>query len=225
LDANKKQGEEKMKKFSLLTVALIAVLALCVGTASAQTASVGYKGMIGNSTGEYGNGIMSMNGLSFRGWMDRIGWEGTLFFGQDDETYKYNYSDYKDVDKYTTWMLDVQAMYAFIENTNSKLYAGVHVGYGQNNHDSKEYNNSDGYGVEISGLDYHYKYETNFWVAGPLIGAQYSFQGIPELSFNWEVSYSFVSDDQDNTENGYKYSTDKDNMDGVVTTVGVNYAF
>ncbi|MBU4001332.1 MAG: hypothetical protein KKB94_03325, partial [Proteobacteria bacterium] len=211
MDASKKQGEKKMRKISLLTVILIAAMVICMGTASAQTASVGYKGMLGNGGGE-GN-LMSMNGLSFRGWVDNIGWEGTLFFGRDKEEYRDANGPYSWEDDFDIWALQLQAMYAIITNENSKLYLGLNVAYGRANYES-----SDSYwGSEEE--------DTDFWTAGPLVGAQYSFQGIPELSFNWEVGYTFLNQNEDESDNGYPDGTRETDLDGINTTVGVHYAF
>ncbi|MBU4318716.1 MAG: hypothetical protein KKF30_15770 [Proteobacteria bacterium] len=184
-----------MKKFSLLTVALIAVLAICVGTASAQTASIGYQGMVGTGTNV-------LSGLSVRGWVDAIGWEGTLFFGRADiEADSPGGTD--QIFNGDVWALDAQAMYAIIQKENSKLYLGLHAAYGQ-------------WSVEGFGD----KEDDSFWMAGPVVGAQYTLQGIPELSFNWEVAYDFL-----NATIPAGSSEIDIALDGMNTTIGVHYAF
>jgi hypothetical protein len=202
-----------MKKISLLTVALIAVLALCVGTASAQTASIGYQGMAGTGTN-------ILSGLSVRGWVDVIGWEGTLFFGREDTEYKNTNGSYNSEADTDIWALDLQVMYAIIAKENSKLYLGLDFGIGRMNTESS-YN----YPLNTppsSGSD---ETDTDFWFAGPLVGAQYSLQGIPELSFNWEVGYTFMNASEENADNGAAYSETDTNLDGMNTTIGVHYAF
>jgi hypothetical protein len=172
-----KKRREEMKKISILTVALIAVLAIGVGTASAQTASIGYQGM-------FGSGSNVLSGLSFRGWADAFGYEGTVFYGR---------ADADGGDDASIWALDVQGMFCLIAKENSKLYVGAHAAYGQ-------------WDIDIA--------DDNFWWAGPLVGAQYSFQELPELTFNWEVAYDFID------------TGDLDVMlSGLNTTVGVHYAF
>ena len=101
-----------MKKITLLTVVLVALLAF-VGTASAQN-SIGYQGM-------FGTGTNVLSGISYRGWSDAIGYEGTFFYGSmdpDDDT------------TVSIWALDAQIMYAIITNPNSKLYIGADLAFG-----------------------------------------------------------------------------------------------
>lgn len=213
-----------MKKISLLTVALIAVLAICVGTASAQTASVGYKGIM--ASGAYGDDddFMALNGLSFRGWVDNIGWEGTLFFGRDNYEQKRSYDDYNWERDSDMWAIQLQGMYAIITNENSKLYVGLNASYGRSNTETHaSYQGNYNYDS--------YEYDTDYWTAGPLIGAQYSFQGIPELTFCWDLGYTFMLSDTDYTNDnyyykGYDYQYEYDNdIDGINVSLGVHYAF
>ena len=184
-----------MKKISILTVALIAVLAIGVGTASAQTASIGYQGMLGSNM---------INGLSVRGWVDAIGWEGTFFYGQAEMEETYADGDPSNSIDADLWMLDIQGMFCLIAKENSKLYTGLHLSYG-------------GWEVDPDGPG---SLDDNFWAVGPMIGAQYSFQGIPELSFNWEVSYDFLFFSAE-------VAGDETELDinGLNTTIGVHYAF
>ena len=76
------------------------------------------------------------------------------------------------------WLLDAQVMYAPIVKENSRFYMGLNLGYGQ-------------YDVDVAGFG---DMDDSFWMVGPLIGAEYCFQGLPELGFNWEVSYDFRAD-------------------------------
>ena len=175
-----------MKKITILTVALIAVLTIGVGTAGAEM-SVGFQGMIGQT----------FNGISLRGWSDAIGYEGTFFYGSA------GIDELGDAD---VWALDLQAMYAIIQKDNSKLYVGADLAFG-------------GWDVEP---DRGSGASDNILWFGPLIGAQWSFQGIPELSFNWEVAYDFVTIGTDDI-------IDDDSLDldvsGFNTTFGIHYAF
>ncbi len=178
-----------MKKNSLWIFALIAAMALCVGTATAQEVSVGYQGLIGQGTN-------FLNGLSVRGWTDQIGYEGTIFYGQAGVD-----TDFGDIDA-DMWVLDAQVMYAPIVKDNSKFYVGLDLGYG-------------GWEIDPQGTS---SIDDNFWMIGPLLGAEYNFPGLPELGFNWEVSYEFLSVDIDDAY------TDLD-LSGVNVTAGVHYRF
>ena len=178
-----------MKKITFLTVALVAVLAIGVGTAGAQN-SIGYQGLLGTGTN-------MLSGLSYRGWSDAIGYEGTFFYGGMSVEPDYPGAD--DIDA-SIWALDLQVMYAVIQNTNSKLYIGADLAFGGWSAD---------YGDDAS---------DNIWWIGPCIGAQYSFQEMPELTFNWEVAWDYADigvddDDVDVSINGFN------------TTLGVHYAF
>ncbi len=143
--------------------------------------------------GFIGTGDNYLSGLSVRGWSDQVGYEGTIFYGQVDADLGLGGDFEADV-----WLLNAQLMYAAVVKENSKFYVGIDFGYGQ-------------YDIDNGADD-------DFWMVGPLLGAQYSFQGLPELGFNWEVSYEFL-----NIEN------DDDDMDldlsGINVTVGVHYMF
>ena len=164
-----------MKKFTILTIAVVALLTFGVGTAAAEH-SIGYQGLLGTGTNV-------LSGLSYRGWADAMGWEGTLFHGTADN----------DGDDVSIWLLEGQFMYAVIQNTNSKLFVGAELAYGRWDVDD---------------------YDDSFWWAGPLVGAQYNFQEMPEMSFNWEVAYDFID------------TGDLDvSLTGFNTTMGIHYAF
>ena len=172
-----------MKKITLLTVVLIAVLAF-VGTASAEN-SIGYQGM-------FGTGTNVLSGLSYRGWSDKIGYEGTFFYGSMDPD---------DDISLDIWALDAQIMYAVITNPNSKLYVGADVAFG-------------GWSADADGGG---EADDSLWWAGPVLGAQYNFTEMPELSFNWEVAFNFASIGGD--------EGDDIDLNGFNTTLGVHYAF
>ena len=172
-----------MKIARILIIALLALMFIGLGSANAQM-SVGYQGMIGS-------GSNMLNGISFRGWSDDIGYEGTFFYGDMDS------DDLGNLDA-SIWIFDIQAMYTVIKNENSKFYVGLNGIYG-------------GWDIEAGSA---YDDDDYFWGGGPLIGAQFSFQGIPEVLFNWEVGYDFIdTDDLDLT------------ISGINTTMGIHYAF
>ena len=177
-----------MRKLWIL--ALIVGLAFGVGTASAQEVSVGYQGFIGN-----GQNLLS--GLSVRGWSDMVGYEGTIFYGQATVD-----TGFGDIDA-DVWILDFQLMYAAVAKENSKFYVGMDFGYGQWDLDFP------GAGGDA---------DDSFWMVGPLVGAEYSFQGLPELGFNWEVSYEFINADVDDA--GMELD-----LNGINVTAGVHYKF
>jgi hypothetical protein len=184
-----------MKKHTLLAVAFLAVLALFASTAGAQDVSIGYQGFIGN-----GQNLLS--GLSVRGWTDQIGYEGTIFYGQADIDLGAGADVSADV-----WILDAQVMYAAIAKEHSKFYVGLDFGYG-------------GYSVEANSVPFIGTGETddNFWMLGPLVGAEYCFQELPELGFNWEVAYTFGNFENEDA------SLEVD-LSGINVTLGVHYKF
>jgi hypothetical protein len=103
---------------------------------------------------------------------------------------------YWDVDNTgDAFVLGAQGLYALIVRQNSKMYVGLEGAFGQANQDG--------------GAD------TDIWWLRPLFGAQYSFQGLPELGFQWDVGYAFGNADAGN-------GNDAD-VSGVLVTVGVNY--
>ena len=176
-----------MKKISVYLVLFIMAIGFS-SVSHAQELSIGYQGLIGT-------GDNFLSGLSLRGWTDRFGYEGTVFYGQADA----DLGAIADIDA-DVWLLNAQLMYAIIEKKNSKFYVGADFGYGQ---------------YDIEGV---IDTDDEFWMGGPLVGAQYSFQGLPELGFNWEVSYEFLSVDND------EYDADLD-LDGINVTAGIHYKF
>jgi hypothetical protein len=185
----KKKRREEMKRHSLWIFALIVAMAFGIGAASAQEVSVGYQGLIGQGTNY-------LNGLSVRGWTDQIGYQGAIFYGQAGVD-----TPLGDVDA-DLWVLNGQVMYAPIVKENSKFYVGLDLGYG-------------GWEVDPSTSP---SMDDNFWMVGPLLGAEYNLPGLPELGFNWEVSYEFLNVDVDDA------NTDID-LSGINVTAGVHYKF
>jgi hypothetical protein len=178
-----------MRKHNLWIFALIAAMVFGIGTAGAQEVSVGYQGLVGQGTNY-------LNGLSVRGWTDQIGYQGAIFYGQASVD---TLGGTTDAD---LWVLDGQVMYAPIVKENSKFYVGADLGYGH-------------WSVDPAGPG---SMSDNFWKAGPLLGAEYNFPGLPELGFNWEVSYEFLNVSIDDL------NTDID-LSGINVTAGVHYKF
>jgi len=133
-----------------------------------------------------------LNGLSARGWIgDRIGLEGSMFYGKADVDV--NDYDYAEGD---LWMIEAKAMYAFIVRDFSKFYVGGKIGYGQ---------------IDVSQYGSDYLDGEGFWTPGVFVGAEWSFPQLPEVGFNFDVGYTgliFDNDiDDDNVE--IKYSWNK----------------
>ena len=97
-------------------------------------------------------------------------------------------------DDYDVFLLAGKLLYAPIVKENSEFYVGFEGGYGE--------------------LDYEEDLDIMFF--GPLFGAEYRFQGLPELGFCWEVGYRFSEFDGDDGDA---------DMDGIAVSLGVHYYF
>jgi len=157
---------------------------------------VGYQGMVVGSL---------LNGLSARGWIgDRVGLEGSVFYGKAD----IEATGYRDMDADADlWMLEVKAMYALVVRDFSKFYIGGKIGYGQ-------------VSVSEGGLD-AIDGEA-LWTPGVFVGAEWSFPQLPEVGFNFDVGYSAVLFNP--TINGPNEDVDI-KMHGVNATFGIHYYF
>ena len=101
-----------------------------------------------------------------------------------------------DGDSVDLFILTAKAMFAPIVRPNSKFYIGLEAGVGT---------------IEV--LDE----EIDITIFGPLFGAEYNFQELPELGFNWEVGYKF---------NNFEYEDVVEiDLDGVSVSLGVHYYF
>ncbi len=179
-----------MKKISWLLVGLLAI-ALFIG---ANTA--GAQDLSVGYQGLIGSGNNMLSGVSVRNWNENIGFEGTLFHGTMT-------ADAGGIDgDASLWLLDGQVMYAAVVKDHSKFYLGGELGYGQYDADDL------GYG------------EGDFLMLSPLLGAEYSFQELPELGFNWEVAYAIIFAEHE--ESGADVDLD---MTGINVTLGVHYKF
>ncbi|MEN8254119.1 MAG: hypothetical protein ABFR33_01495 [Verrucomicrobiota bacterium] len=103
-----------------------------------------------------------LNGVAVRGTPAPIGWQVELTQGMLDT------DGGPEVD---LLVLKGKAYYALVERENSKLYAGASVGYWM----------VDLFGADIDGFS-----------IAPLIGAEWNFAELPELGFNFEVSYEIT---------------------------------
>ena len=143
--------------------------------------------------GMLGTGTNVISGLSYRGWADALGWEATLFHASVDMD---NAGDASMLG------LEGQCMFALVQKEYSKMYVGGSLGIGKWSMEANSGGDAD----------------DTFWWLGPVLGAQYSFQELPELTFNWEVAYNYGA-----------FGTDQADSDitltGFNTTMGIHYAF
>lgn len=130
-----------------------------------------------------------LNGASVRAWMDsKWAVEGDIFQANID------------VGNTSTdiWFLGGKALYAPIIRENSQFYVGLSAGYGKLGASDVLDNDVDG------------------WIVGPLFGAEYRFQGLPNLGFNWEVGYNFASID-------FGDGAPDVDLNGVTISLGAHY--
>ena len=186
-----------MKHCAKLVVLTILLIGLAVAPVMAEDANdisgktgLGYQGM---AVGGF------LNGISVRSWaLGNVGIEGNLFYGGIDI----------DVDNENTfdgdlYLFEGKVMYAFIVKENSRFYAGGKLGYGR-------------FDVNIfdEGVD------GSLYSLGAFIGSEWTFQGIPELGFNFDVGYSYNWYDDTIDDMDIELS-----MDGISATFGVHYYF
>ncbi|MFA5322971.1 MAG: hypothetical protein WC373_09885, partial [Smithella sp.] len=157
---------------------------------------VGYQGMVVGSL---------LNGLSARGWIgDRVGLEGSVFYGQADVDIEYGGSTIVDAEA-DLWMLEFKAMYAFIVRENSKFYVGGKLGYGQ---------------LSVSEGGDDFLDGESIWTPGVFVGAEWNIPSLPELGFNFDVGYT-----------GFIFDNDVEGADvelqlhGLGATFGLHYYF
>jgi hypothetical protein len=129
-----------------------------------------------------------LNGASVRAWMDnKWALEGSVLQNSVDA------GGAGDAD---LWFLGGKVLYAPIIKENSQFYVGLAGGWG----------NLDGSLLGTNDVD--------AWTVGPLFGAEYRFQGLPDLGFNWEVGYQFASFDTGGTDI---------DLNGIAVSLGVHY--
>lgn len=129
-----------------------------------------------------------LNGVAVRGKPAPLGWQVELVQGMAD-------LDGPEVD---LLIVKGKAYYALVERDNSCLYAGASVGYWSICLD-------DVLGIDVDGFS-----------VAPLIGAEWNFAELPELGFNFEVSYEIDQLEVDDADIG---------LFGVTVSTGVTYYF
>lgn len=164
----------------------------------ANKVGLGYQGMVVGSF---------LNGISVRGWIgERVGLEASGFYGRVDAEIEQG-STKETLMKADLWMVEAKAMYAIIARSNSKFYAGGKMGYGQIGITDAP-GNIDGSSILTPGL---------------FIGSEWSFPGLPEVGFNFDVGYSWLIYDNKVSNDPYEYLNL--NLSGVNATFGVHYYF
>lgn len=184
-----------MRRFFNSMVVATLMMLLCAMPALAEEGNyisnkigIGYQGMI---AGDY------LNGISARGWIgDNFGLEASIFYGGIDvDADGYSVTD-SDVS-----LFEVKAMYAFIVKNNSRFYVGAKGGYGK---------------LDFEFFDGEGKIDDDLWTCGAFVGSEWNFQGIPELGFNFDVGYNYITYDDDNVDI---------DLDGIAVTFGIHYYF
>ena len=152
-----------------------------------------------NANAEFGlgyEGVIAGNflqGISARGWVENLGYEINLF----QSTIDVDAEDLGFDDSVDILIYGGKILFAAVVNQNSKFYLGLDAGMGS---------------VELGDEEF------DVMSFGPLFGAEYRFQEMPELGFNWEVGYKFTNleyDDED-VELG---------INGISISIGVHYYF
>jgi hypothetical protein len=197
-----------MKK-SFLSCVAIAILMVFLSVGSVFAADdaaknftsgkvgVGYQGMIVGSF---------LNGISVRGWIgDRVGLEASGFYGRVNADLNYGGDDSSGI-KADLGIIEAKAMYAFLSRSYSKFYAGGKIGLGRIGVDAD---------TKING--------STFWTPGLFIGSEWSFPGLPEVGFNFDVGYSWLIYDNKVNEDPYVFLDL--NLSGVSATFGIHYYF
>ncbi len=128
-----------------------------------------------------------LSGVAVRSKPAPIGWQAELVQGIIDS------DALGDVD---LLVLKGKGYYTLVENQHSVLYAGASLGYWM----------GEAGGGDIDG-----------WSFAPLMGAEWSFEELPEIGFNFEVSYEFDMLDADGGGDI--------NIYGINVTTGIVYYF
>ncbi|MEE9913745.1 MAG: porin family protein [Deltaproteobacteria bacterium] len=178
---------------------MVTVICLCAAPSFAADnfkIGVGYQGLIAGNV---------LNGLSVRGWFGpktAIGVEANGFYGSAKISVDGSSSDLSA----DLWMIELKPMYAFIVRDNSRFYGGLKGAYGKFNSSAS----SD----LIDG---------SFWMGGLLVGAEWNFPVLPEVGFNFEVGYNYISNSNDV---GSSPSTGVDiKLHGINVGAGIKYYF
>lgn len=198
-----------MKK-GLLRCVAVALLMVFLSVGSVFAADEAGKNFIANKVGVGYQGMVVgsfLNGISVRGWIgERVGLEASGFYGRVDADIEQG--SYKEtLMKADLWMIEAKAMYAVVARSNSKFYAGGKIGYGQLGMTDAP-GNLDGSSVLTPGL---------------FIGSEWSFPGLPEVGFNFDIGYSWLIYDNKVSSDPYTYLNL--NLSGVNATFGIHYYF
>ena len=144
-------------------------------------------------------GILSgdyLQGISARGWSSNVGFELNLFQAEIE----LDAEDLLGIDEDAEiWLYSGKLLLAAITRENSRFYWGLEAGMGT---------------VEFGDE------EVDVLLYGLLFGAEYRFQELPELGFNWETGYRFTDieyeDDDLDSEVG---------INGIWVSIGIHYYF
>jgi hypothetical protein len=194
-----------MKKVYCGVTALLLLFALSSSAVAADekdlpskmTVGVGYEGMF------LGNYLQS---LSVRGWVNRFGLEGNIWQANASIDLDTPTGD-TDV---SIWLFGGKAMFAPIVRDRSKFYVGLEGGFGWLDID-----------IDQGATDM--SPSAMALTGGPMIGAEFYLQGIPEVGFNFEVGYRFCALSVD-TDLGTNDGADV-GLNGIWVTVGAHYYF
>ena len=188
-----------MKKRFFTCVAIATLMVFMVaGPALAESdnylsgkVGAGYQGMV--SDGYF-------NGISLRGWVnDNFGLEGSVFYGGMSLEVPGGTLAEADLT-----LFEAKVMFAPIVKSNSRFYLGAKAGYGMINVDFQE----------DSVLD------DDLWSLGAFIGAEWNWSEIPELGFNFDIGYNYISYEED-----FEGDEVELNLDGIAATFGIHYYF
>jgi hypothetical protein len=194
-----------MKKVYLGVTALLLLFALSSSAVAADekdlpskiTVGVGYEGMF------LGNYLQS---LSVRGWVNRFGIEADIWQANANLDLDIPVGD-TDV---SIWLLSGKFMFAPIVRDRSKFYVGIEGGFGFLDIDIDQ--GATDLSPSVTAL-----------TGGPMIGAEFYLQGIPEVGFNFEVGYRFSTLSVD-TDLGINDGADV-GLNGIWVTLGAHYYF
>jgi len=189
-----------MKK--ILSAALIALVS-GYGTAFAADTNSG-----GPNSGKFSLGYEGvfagdvLQGLSSRYWFNQnVGGELNLFYG------KVGVESNNDKAHGDLFYASGKVLYSPVVKQNSRFYLGLEGGIGSIG--------GDWNGANIPG-------DVTVYTVSPLIGSEFRFAEIPDLTFNWEVGYKFQ---RANFKGNSGYSDVDVNIDGTFVTLGAHYYF
>jgi hypothetical protein len=190
-----------MKK--LQVIGIVAALMILGIAGCAQASEIGKDWKIGLGFESMYAGPL-LNGLSARVWTGPLGMEADLLQGSAKVTVN-NIDDAGDSTevKGNMWAGELKAMYAIVDKKNSKFYAGANVNY-----------------AKFKVNDYG---DGSLWTYGPFIGAEFNFDAIPEVGFNFEVGY-MLNNGKVNIDNDLN-SDAKLDMYGINVGIGAHYYF